>query len=39
MKTTLATIYGVLLSLFMLYMLIQYIFQWKNLPSLIPLSS
>ncbi len=38
MKTTLATIYGLLLALFLLYMLYQYVFLWKNLPNVIPLS-
>ncbi len=34
MKITLTTIYSLLLALFMLYMLYQYAFQWKNLPDL-----
>jgi Fe2+ transport system protein B len=34
MKITLDTIYGLLLALFMLFMLYQYAFQWKNLPDL-----
>jgi hypothetical protein len=34
MKTTLTTIYSLLLALFMLFMLYQYAFQWKNLPDL-----
>ncbi|MEA2574914.1 MAG: hypothetical protein QOH93_2212 [Chloroflexia bacterium] len=39
MKTTLATTYSLLLVLFILYMLVQYVFRWQNLPNLIPLSN
>lgn len=34
MKQNLATIYGILLALFMLFLLYQYIFERNNLPEL-----
>ncbi len=37
MKITFTTIYSLLLALFMLFMLYQYAFHWKNLPDLIGL--
>lgn len=38
MKDTLANIYTLLLAIVLLAMLYLYVFQWQNLPNLIPLS-
>jgi hypothetical protein len=39
MKNTLTNIYTLLLAIVLLAMLYLYVFQWRNLPNLIPLSS
>jgi hypothetical protein len=39
MKDTLTNIYALLLSIALLAMLYLYVFEWQNLPNLIPLSS
>ena len=38
MRNTLASIYALLLAIVLLAMLNLYVFQWRNLPNLIPLS-
>ena len=39
MKNNIANIYTLLLAIVLLAMLYLYVFQWHNLPNLIPLSS